>query len=626
MSVFNFCLAFTANAKEALSLDAFTTLPAITQASVSNDGKKLALLRATSKNGDYIIEIRDVDNLKGKPVTLGADRMEISGFSWLNNEKLGVQFRQNIQDGADNYWASKFAIVNATGKGKWLVPFKKDRRANFSILSSFIQSNDEILITYDINQNGIPDVIRFNINTGRYKTVTRGNKKQYGGFINDMDGEIRAASGYDPKDNSFNLYARKKGSGDWKLIKKIYATEKENYDILGFSAENTNEIYVNANMGEDKTGIYLYNLETEKYSDRIFGLKSVNTRGITRSAKKETLGKLTGFTYTSKHPEVYYTDESEAALYQGVKAIFKDKFVRLISRSEDDNAIVVYTLSGKDPGTYYLLKDKSKIEVIGNKKPLLKEEDLSNVKYISYTARDGRKIPAYITVPNTKGPHPTVVMPHGGPWSRDVVIFDEWSQLLASHGYLVIQPQFRGSTGYGIEHWEAGDKNWGLTMQDDLDDAANFLVEKGLADKDRLAMFGWSYGGYAAFVASTRKNNIYQCSIAGAGVSSLDDINATLNSNPFSRERQRPTIKGISPIEHVDEVNIPILVIHGDIDLVVPVSHSREFVEKLVKYKKDHKYIELEGAAHTSDKLYYDHKVLFYSELLKWLDTKCGAN
>ncbi|TMO45134.1 S9 family peptidase, partial [Pseudoalteromonas ruthenica] len=108
---------------------------------------------------------------------------------------------------------------------------------------------------------------------------------------------------------------------------------------------------------------------------------------------------------------------------------------------------------------------------------------------------------AYVTIPKGKAPFPAIVLPHGGPWVRDTVIFDEWSQLLASNGYVVIQPNYRGSTGYGLEHWKAGDKNWGLKMQDDLDDAAMYLVDSGLAVKNKLAMFGWSYGGYAAFAA-----------------------------------------------------------------------------------------------------------------------------
>lgn len=605
--------------EERLSLEAFTMLPAIRSVSVSPDGSKVAILRATTKNGDYIIEIRDPFDLKKKPVTLGADKMLVSGVSWLNNDKIGVQFRQILKDGARKYWVSKFAIANANGKGKWLVPFRKSGNVSFSLLDVLPNNKNEVLVETDINRNWIPDVVRLNINTGRTTTVFRGNTKINGDFIPDEKGVIRAASGWNSAESSIDLYARAEGDDEWKLVRRNSPTSRESFVFLGFSTENPNEIYVNANLGEDKTGIYLYNIKSGEYSERIFGLKNVDTDG----AMFGRGGELKGFTYTTKHPRRYFTDPNEQGLYDSIQGLFKGKFISIISRSKDDKALVVRTMSDKDPGTYYLITNKSKLEKIGEINPYLNEENLADVKYVTYKARDGRKVKAYVTIPNKAGPHPAVVLPHGGPWVRDTIIYDEWAQLLAYHGYVVIQPNYRGSTGYGLDHWIAGDNNWGLKMQDDLDDAALFLVEKGLTTKDKLAMFGWSYGGYAAFAASMRENNIYQCTVAGAGVSDLSRINATLNESPFLSKLQRPTITGVSPVEHVDKVNVPILVIHGDIDGRVPVKHSREFVKGLEKYNKVHKYVELEDADHFSDTLFFDHKNEFYSELIDWLDNTC---
>jgi len=620
-------VSFTADAvekkSETVPLDAFAMLPQIKSAAVSKDGKQLALLRALSKEGGYIIEIRQTDALGEKPVRLGADRMEITSFTWLNDSKLGVSFKQKLKDGKKLSWVSKFAIVNADGKGKWLVPFRKNRYASYSLMDSLPDDKDEILLEYDINDNGIPDVVRLNINNGRTKTVLRGNTKVQGGFISDADGEVRAGGGYNRADNSLDLFARSKGSKEWKLVYKNFSTGRENYDFLSFSSDNPDEIYVNANLGEDKTGIYRYNIKTGKHSERLFGIGKVDADGVIISRKKANRGKLLGYRYTSKHPVRYYTDENEADIYNGIQALFKGKFISFGSRSEDDNAIVVRTSSGKDPGTYYLLMNKNKLTKIGERFPLLKAEDLAKVKYISYKARDGRKIPAYVTIPQGKKPFPTIVLPHGGPWVRDRIVYDEWAQLLAHHGYLVIQPQYRGSTGYGIEHWRVADKKWGLDMQDDLDDAAQFLVKKGLAAPDKLMMFGWSYGGYAAFAASMRENNIYQCVVAGAGVSDLNRVNSTI-SNRFGRERQKPTIAGVSPIEHVNKVNVPIFVIHGDIDKIVPIRHSSAFVEELEKYGKNYKYLELDELGHTSNMFDYGHKTKFYGELLNWFDTRCG--
>lgn len=602
------------------TIDAFSMMPVIRSVAVSDDGKKLAILRATSKHGDYVVEIRDPMNLTSKPIILGADKMQVSSVTWLSNKKLGVMFRQILKDGASKRWVNKFAIINSDGKGKWLIPLDRNS-TGFSLMDVLPDNPDEILVEADINNNYIPDVIKVNLDTGRTKTVFRGNTKINNGFLVDHDGDVRIGNGWNSIEGAIEIFAREKGEDDWKSIYLNSPENRESYDVLGFSKENPNQLYVRATLGEDKAGIYLYDIKTKQYSERQFGLKSVDVDGV----QLDDEGNLVSFSYTTSKPKRYFLDPNEEALFNGVKGLFdKDKYVSIISRSKDDNVIVVRTESGKDTGSYYMITNKKNIDKLGEKLPLIDKAKLADVKYIKYKARDGRDIRAYVTKPQGEGPFPAVVLPHGGPWVRDTVIFDEWAQLLAYHGYVVIQPNYRGSLGYGLEHWIAGDNNWGLKMQDDLDDAALYLVEKGYTTKDKLAMFGWSYGGYAAFASSMRSDNLYQCSIAGAGVSDLSRINAELSTSRYLNILQKPTISGVSPLSQVDKVNIPILVVHGDIDSVVPVEHSREFVDKLKSLKKDYAYFELEDAEHYLDTLSYDHKKKFYSELVNWLDNKCG--
>lgn len=603
-----------------VTLEAFTMMPMIRSVSVSPDGKKVAILRATTKNGDYVIEIRDPFNLKKEPVVLGASKMMVSSVGFLNNEKIGVSFRQILEDGNSKRWVNEFAITDADGKGKWVIPSNNKRLGFFQIFDLLPKEDNTVLALTDVNDNRIPDVVRYNLDNGSFKTVMRGNTEITGGFVADADGDIRAARGFDRATNSIELFARRKGSTNWKKIKTISPKSRESYDFLGFSKESPNDMYISANLGQDKTGIYTFNIETGEISERLFGLKSVDAGSIIQNK----WGSLLGYSYTTNWPKRYFTDPNEDALYQSLEGLFPRKFVNITSRSNSDDVLVVQTSSNKDPGTFYIITNKQKLDKIGGRLPLLTEDKLADVKYISYSTRDGRKIRAYVTTPNTKGPHPAIVLPHGGPWVRDTIIFDEWAQLLAANGYVVIQPNYRGSTGYGLEHWVAGDNNWGLKMQDDLDDAAMYLVEKGYTTIDKLAMFGWSYGGYAAFAASMREKNIYQCTVAGAGVSDLSRINATLNEDEFLSELQQPTITGISPIDKVEKVNIPIMVIHGDIDERVPVVHSRKFVTELEKLNKVHKYVELEDADHFYDTLFHDHKNEFYSNLINWLDNDCG--
>lgn len=611
-----------------LPIDAFAMLPIIQNVQVSPDGKRLGILRATSKHGGYILEVYNTRKMKTKPVKLGADKMELTNFGWINNSRLHVSFRQRkaTDQGGGSYWAYIDAIVNADGSGKWMY-LPTPKVGGVSIVSYLRSKPDTILLAYETDDTYYynADIVLFNVRTGRKNIVIKANSK-LGSFGIDLDGEVRSAQGFDTTASAILFYLREKGSKDWKLIKKVTpdAKTREDFSFLGFSYENPNEIYVVTNNGEDKAGIYILDITTNSLSERQFGLKSVDVDGIIRSDKPGDLGRVLGFTYMTGQSKRYYVDEGEKVLYKSIGDLFPKEKARIISRSDDDNVMVIYVSSDKNPGSFHLLLNRSQLTLLGKQFPLLTKNSLARVKYIKYKARDGRKIPAYITVPNGKPPFPAVVLPHGGPWVRDTDRWDGWSQFLAHQGYIVIRPNYRGSTGYGLDHWKAGDKNWGLKMQDDLDDAALYLVKKGLSSKDKLAIFGWSYGGYAAFAAAVRKNSIYQCAIAGAGVSNLSLLNAGLAGNPFLRKLQRPTIAGISPIEHVKDIAIPIFVVHGAIDQRVPVSHSRQFVSELKKYKKDYKYSEIKGLDHFSDTFDYNHKTRFYSEMADYLaSNKC---
>jgi len=207
---------------------------------------------------------------------------------------------------------------------------------------------------------------------------------------------------------------------------------------------------------------------------------------------------------------------------------------------------------------------------------------------------------------------------------RDAVAWDEWAQLLATRGYAVLQPNFRGSTGFGQKYWRAGDAKWGYEMQDDVDDGMLHLVKQGIADPKRMAIFGWSYGGYSAMVGSLREPNLYRCAIPGAGVSSMELIELERSRNRFIDIFQAPATGGLSPIKEAKNVNVPVLLIHGDRDQIVPIKHSDMFARALKSHGKPHKYVKLVDAAHTLDTIGYEHSMKFYAALLDFLAGDCG--
>ena len=235
-----------------------------------------------------------------------------------------------------------------------------------------------------------------------------------------------------------------------------------------------------------------------------------------------------------------------------------------------------------------------------------------------------------MTVPKGEGPFPLVVQHNGGPQVNGTVLYDEWGQFLASNGYMVVHPDQRISTGWGQRHFDAGYGEHGLAMQDDKDDVVSYLIEKGWADPDRVAFFGWSYGGQAALYALSRTPQLYQCSIAGAAVADPGkqyrgrrDPNAPKALDDWS---QRRGMIGVNPINEVDKVNIPLLMMHPKQDRRVMYYHFEDYKKAFEDAGKTGKFVTIEGADHFSNTHMFTHQQQILSNLLAFLENDCGPN
>jgi dipeptidyl aminopeptidase/acylaminoacyl peptidase len=407
--------------------------------------------------------------------------------------------------------------------------------------------------------------------------------------------------------------------------------------MISYPEEGSSVVYALATNGEDKRALWTYDIDKKIFLEKVYADNEADISGpVYHYDSFNYPGELIGIrTSKAKPKNIYFgsalADQAKAAKQQ-IEKVIPNSYLSYISAiSKDSNSMIIYNVGPKDPGSYYLLTE-GELKFIGSKRPSFKAEDLADVKYLKYKSRDGRTIPAYVTIPKGKGPYPLIVMPHGGPFVSETIVWDTWSQLLASYGYMVIQPQYRGSTGYGIDHYTSAfvdGGQGGYKMQDDKDDGVKFLIDNGLVDKDRVAMFGWSYGGYAALVAASREDQLYQCVVSGAPVAKN-----TMQLN-YYRNRLRGTgklsqekywLESISPINEVEKVNVPILLIHGAQDQRVPITHALEYVDKLKEYDKEHKYIQLEGADHFSNTLFYNHKKLFFTEMRDFLKNDCGPD
>ena len=621
---------------------AFVRNPAMESAAVSPDGTHIATLQRFENDGKQFVLIYEAADLSKKPVTLGASRMNIVGANWVNNDRLLVRFVQDVDTlekiGIDTRRAGKLAIVDREGKHWMEIPRNRsDRRSeaakffkNFSsgfLFSLLPKDDDHILLQYDDDQNGVFDIFKANVETGAATRIARNTSKINIDYIDD-DGDPRLASTFDEGKSALIYLARLKGKKKWIEIGRTVAGLDSQaslfYAIRLAGDASSNQFYVVSNHESDTAGVYLYDLEKREFGELLFRHPKYDATGIRSKLDANKDRQLIGFRYTGKAGDQYLTDDAEAALQAGIDQILPSTRNRIVSRSRDDKTIIVRASGPRAPESWYLLRN-NKIDLLGKSLPALTHDMLSEVEWVTYRARDGLKIPALVTVPNGEGPFPVVVNPHGGPVARDYWGYDNWSQILAYHGYLVIQPQFRISEGFGRKHLEAGYGRWGHEMQDDLEDAITYLVKRGLADKQRTAIFGWSYGGYAAFVGAFRDPNPFQCAISGAGVADLPYFRAWLaDAGSFLEKTYRPTVDGVNPLDHVDSVDIPLLVIHGDKDERVPVAESHKFVALLKKYNKQHKYIELEGANHFYGTIGPEHYMEMFPAMIDWLDNTCG--
>ncbi|MEO1660913.1 MAG: prolyl oligopeptidase family serine peptidase [Pseudomonadota bacterium] len=640
--VFSIAIPATAQTESAkpVPLDYFAVLETMSNVALSPDGKYLAYRFIPAKNANAVIQILKVDDMTAKPFTAGSSKMDIQSFQWISNDTMWVNFRQQVRediiDTNQGVYESRSATLSADGSN-W--DFKQFRYTDLSLEARLFKSEpDRVIVSTGkirgsslsegqaITEALTPDYYYMDVKTHRLKLKAKAGSR-ISGFTLDKDGDIRAGTSFDAGTREVTLYLREKGSDEWKQTVSWPALDDAwSISPIGIDPLDINKLFVLSNQGHNTTGVYLMDGMTGELEEEIYRREDGDIAGGWFSSDPNKPGHIAGFVYYEDgERKIAWIDGEEQALFEGLQAALPGKQISIANRSMDGTRMVIATFAGKDPGTYYLFKD-GQLQKLGSRNPLLKPEDLGNVSFIRWTARDGKSIPGYVTTPpRGEAPYPLIVLPHGGPEVPEHITYDEWGQVLANNGYMVLQPGYRGTTRYGLEHAAGIFKDWGGKPQDDKDDGALHLVRQGLVDPDRIAMFGWSYGGYAAMVASQRSPQIYQCAIAGAGVSDLNAANAEFSGNRISRsELKRTREGGISPVQYVSNTNVPVLVIHGEHDQRVQINQSDWFVDQLKKYNKPHKYIVLEDADHFSNTINYENAKILYSEMLGFLKNDCG--
>jgi len=623
-------------------LDYWARRAAISGVSLSPDGSQFALTRILERGGNPIIELYDSDNLEQDPIRIDSSPMEIMpGVRWIDNDVFLFTARQRVRDQIEGFNQGVYEYQNVKYDGSKKNPIGRIRQDFFSVEGLLPDKENKILISV---QEGIPDGMQsggstirprsyweYDIKRNRKKLLMRG-KIALGNIQFDKEGNATHAFGYDIRTDEYTYHWRPEGTTEWREMFRLHEDSFETFFPIALDPVAENHFLVLAHNGFDKEGLWSFDAENQKFSEVLYRRNDVDSgRPFGHSNTLSNSDDIAGVYWCKDKCHREFFDGNEAALYRQLEAIVPNAgFISITGRSKDGNTLVVANSSPRDPGTYYLIRN-GKVSKISGRKPYLEHEQLADVDYITYVARDGREISGYVTVPKGEGPFPLVVMPHGGPFvSETVDRFDEWSQMLANNGYMVLQPQYRGSQKYGLEFYKSAfieGSEAGRAMQDDKDDGALYLVKQGRVDPDRIAMFGWSYGGYAALIAASREDQIYQCVIAGAAVTDPD------MQMDYYRYRIRGSAKieqlttwddAVSPMKEVDKINVPMLIVHGDNDQRVPPEHFDKYINALDRAGVDYKKLILEDADHFSNTLFYHHKISLYENMLAFLGDDCG--
>ena len=558
-----------------IPMEDFFRNPEKSSFNISPDGNHIAYMKPWKSRMNVFV--MDMITKKEARLTSSQER-GIYGFAWLTNKRIGY-----IKDEGGNENMHFYAVNIDKSNEIDLTPFEN---VQARIIDDLEDDPNHIIIGLNKRNPQIHDPYRINVNDGKMDMIAE-NPGNISEWMTDHDGKLRIAITSDGVNTSI-LHR----TSESEKFKSILTTDfKVSVSPLFFTFDNKN-LYVASNRGRDKSAVFKFDLNNAQEEKLIFEHDEVDVSGLMYSRKRKV---LTGVNYTVAKNEMTFFDTWREDIQQKLEENLPGYEVGITSFSEDEAKAVVVTYSDKSRGTYYYYDiDKNKLTELGKASPWLNEEDMSDMKPVQYRSRDGLVINGYLTLPKgTNGKNlPVIVNPHGGPWHRDSWGYKSEIQFLANRGFAVFQMNFRGSTGYGREFWEKSFKQWGKSMQDDISDGVNWLIDEGIANPDRIAIYGASYGGYATLAGLTFTPDLYACGIDYVGVSSLftfmesmppywELYRKMLYEMVGHPDKDKELLASASPLLHIDKIKVPLFIAQGANDPRVKKSESDQIVEAL---------------------------------------------
>lgn len=602
---------------EAAPLSAYGSLPSFEMVTLSPSGRRLAFITVAGEDRTLVLlDMATKEQVGGAAVGqvkvrnldwIGEDRVLITTSTSQSFPDLGIIEQELFT--AQIYDAAQSKIIVMFDGTRGVLPFLFD---NVRI----VDRDDGPLVlarAYAFENPERIDLFRIDLSSGRGR-LEEVMGRRVTGFVLDASGESVARSEYEPASREWSLYLRN-GSGFREAFRTTAPLDAPYLVGLGMQGDS---VIVGADRpdlsqpGREDAEYFDVNLETGAWRPVRFEFRPDGL--LFHPVTRQMIGAMHA---TNEGAEYAMADPGANALWGRIQQTFAGHAPNLVGWSNDLQKAVVYTGSDQDPGTYYALDFAAgTIMRIGGAYEGIRPDQVAPVRAVEYAAADGLTIRGYLTTPpGIEDPRglPLVVLPHGGPASHDVRTFDYWAQAIASRGYAVLQPNFRGSTGRGDEFREAGYGEWGLKMQTDLSDGVRWLADQGTIDPSRVCIVGGSYGGYAALAGVTLQSDVYRCAVSYAGVSDLrrmvTDIARDTGHHDNETLRYWTRFMGAdgagdrsldqrSPAHLAAQADAPILLLHGRDDHVVPIVQSRAMADALRRAGKPHEFIELEGEDH----------------------------
>lgn len=631
---FFFVSAFQpSTARELIPVEHFARLPALSGPQLSPDGTHVAGFIPVQ--GLQMLLVMDLDpKTTQKPFVASFDKGEFRWVRWVNNERLiasmGFPRRRNLIPVTE----TRLIAFNRDGsKQKPILkqkPFAVGKRVTLQSqirdrMISILPRDDKRILLSVVDKAYYPEVLAIDVYGGKKHREVRG-RFPIGEWIADYEGVPRIGVGYDSEDLEEKIVFRLNEAADWQTIHAYRAFEDPDFIPLGFGSK-PNIIYVASNHATDTLALYEFDAVEKRFLRRVFEHKKFDISGLELSPNPLER-RVVGVRYVADADRVVYFDEEAKALQAKLDGLLPNTRNDIVSESWNGLRIIVMASSDIHPPIYYVMDRRTdRLQVLGAQYTELRSEDLVPIRAVSYKAKDGLEIPAFLSFPKSAQETnlPTVIMPHGGPYARSVKTFDYWTQFLTSRGYLVLRPNFRGSTGYGMTFQRAGYKEWGLSMQDDLADGAQWLIEQGIADPNRICIFGGSYGGYAALMGAVKTPELYRCAISLNGVTDLVQLHMDelkFYSAKTLMEFLNDKRKDNSPLRHVDKIKAPVLLAHGENDRSVYYYHSSRMADALKSAGKTHEFLTLKDGDHHLSR--GDNRLAFFKALDAFLAKHLG--